>query len=352
MPPRQRIPAEQQEARIRDPRRSGARYDEPVSLEKRLDRPIAEDGALEEPACQLEVNVSERRVSPNLPFESHSPIGFFAGVDHLLRFPNHPVTHTKWKPVRLHHDRLGCDPDLENQDLLAVNGDPLVSALDGWAQSSCRYREELSNRIVGVAVTRDAVIVVIDTEHERPSVSVRECRDVLGDQVAELSTVQRVGPRLFPVPQRLELEELAFVMRQESANLVSGEERPVGSAQSPIPFLRARTPSTHRFSSVMVGYKRRQGLRELPEPAIAADAVIHQKLLQCLSPVGAKENHRLMNPIQCCLPRSGRAVTPTARPAPLAAASTASSSSNNLRCLVRRGRAELAPPGAVSLPKR
>jgi hypothetical protein len=133
MPPCQRILAEQQEARIRDPRQASARNDEPVSLEERLDRPVAKDRAFEESLCQLEVDVSQRRVRTNLPLKAYASIGFFAGVDHLLRFPDYPVTDTVWKPVRLHHDRLGCDPDLENQHLLAVNGDALVSALHGWA---------------------------------------------------------------------------------------------------------------------------------------------------------------------------------------------------------------------------
>jgi hypothetical protein len=60
---------------------------------------------------------------------------------------------------------------------------------------------------------RDVVLVIVDAEHERPAVGVREGSDVLGNQVADLAAVQRVGTRLFPVPQRLELQELAFVMR-------------------------------------------------------------------------------------------------------------------------------------------
>lgn len=226
MPAGHRHPREQQQRRVGDPPAARRSLDEPVSFEDLLDRARSERRPREQVSSQIEIEVIDRRLGANPLLVSDPAIRLFPPVDHLLGLADHLVAHPVRKAVAFHHHGLCRHGHVERQDPVPFEDEP-VDATGNWgAQTPRRHGEEVLDGLVGVVVTRGGT-VVLDAQEKQPAVGVGEGRDVLGDRVSDRAPGQQPWRGGLAIPDRLELEELPFLSREQVSQLGIGEERRV-----------------------------------------------------------------------------------------------------------------------------
>ena len=228
--PRARMPSkpgrlgEQQQRGVRHPPVACSVLDQPVVPKRLQNRPPADGSSCQKPLRQLQIEVVQRRVAAQALLEADPTVGLLALIDDFLRFPRHVVADPIRKAVAGHHDGFRSDWDVEHQHFDAGYPQPVGTARDGRSQPSPGNRHEVIVDLIRVVVTRRRP-VVLDSYEKHPPVSVRKCRDGLGDSVSYRSTFDLRRDVAAPVPGRLELQKLTLVPGNEISKLGFGEQR-------------------------------------------------------------------------------------------------------------------------------
>lgn len=88
---------------------------------------------------QIKVDILKCGIRMNALLITNTPIGFLTCIDNLLGLFDNLITYAIRKPVAFHHNRLGSNRNLKNQDLFIVDHSALISTLNRWMESPFRH---------------------------------------------------------------------------------------------------------------------------------------------------------------------------------------------------------------------